>query len=101
MEHTADEQPAPRERIGSRAWVRTVGLVGGGLLAGGILAGTVSATAAEGTTTPEVTQEQGTTSAEDCPEGGARGDAGTLPGSGTDEATPESSTESTDVGSAA
>jgi hypothetical protein len=26
----AMEQPARRERIGSRAWVRTVGLVGGG-----------------------------------------------------------------------
>ena len=88
MNDTTAEQPAPRERIGSRAWVRTVGLVGGGLLAGGILTGTVTATAAEDSTTdtPSVTQEEGTTTdgttaPEDCPEG-ARGDAGTTPESG-------------------
>ena len=87
MDNVTDEQPAPRERVGSRAWVRTVGLVGGGLLAGGILAGTLTANAAtdESTTpTPSVTQEEGTTGTtapEDCPEGagGPRGGTGTAP----------------------
>jgi hypothetical protein len=45
------QQPPQRERIGSRAWVRTAGLVGGGLVAGGILAGTLSANAATDSTT--------------------------------------------------
>ena len=40
------QQPPQRERVGQRAWVRTVGLVGGGLVAGGILAGTLTANAA-------------------------------------------------------
>jgi len=44
MDDTTAEQRPRRERIGSRPWVRTVSLVGGGLPAGGILAGTLSAT---------------------------------------------------------
>jgi hypothetical protein len=88
MDDVTSEQPQPRERVGFRAWVRTVGLVGGGLMAGGILAGTLSANAAtddSSTTTPSVTQEQGTTTggtttdgtrAGDCPaDGGATGSA--------------------------
>jgi hypothetical protein len=43
---TTDETPGRRERIGSRAWVRSAGLIGGGLVVGGILAGTISANAA-------------------------------------------------------
>jgi hypothetical protein len=84
MEDTT--QPAHRERIGSRAWVRTVGLVGSGLVAGGILAGTMTANAATddgSTSTPSVTQEQSTTqdgaTPEDCPEG-----TGTAPDSSAD-----------------
>jgi len=100
MDNVTDEQPAPRERVGSRAWVRTFGLVGGGLLAGGILAGTLTANAAtdESTTpTPSVTQEEGTTGTtapEDCPEGagGPRGGTGTAPDGTT---TPESTTPGT------
>ncbi len=63
------QQPPQRERVGQRAWVRTVGLVGGGLLAGGILAGTLTANAAtdEGTDS-STTQEEG--AATDCPGGG-------------------------------
>jgi hypothetical protein len=75
-ENVEEQQPARRERVGSRAWVRTVGLVGGGLMAGGILAGTLSANAAtdDGTaSSTSVTQEDGTTSTAttpaDCPEG--------------------------------
>ena len=96
MDDTTGSQPQVRERVGSHAWVRTVGLVGSGLVAGGILAGTLTATAAtdEGTTsTPSVTQEQGTTTEdgtttdgttapEDCPEGA--GGSGTSPDSSTD-----------------
>ena len=41
MDEHQDQQPA-RERTGSRAWGRTVGLIGGGLMAGGILAHLVS-----------------------------------------------------------
>jgi hypothetical protein len=40
------QQPARREGLGHRTWVRGVALVGGGLVAGGILAGTLSANAA-------------------------------------------------------
>ena len=79
----AVEQPDRRERVGSRAWVRTVGLVGSGLVAGGIMAGTLTATAAtdEGSTsTPSVTQEEAaaadSTTPGDCPqEGGTQGTA--------------------------
>jgi hypothetical protein len=39
-------QPAQREGLGHRAWIRGVALIGGGLVAGGILAGTLSANAA-------------------------------------------------------
>jgi hypothetical protein len=102
MENLTGEQPAPRERIGSRAWVRTVGLVGGGLVAGGILAGTLTANAATDestTTTPSVTQEEGTTGTttpEDCPEGaGPRGGTSTAPDGSTtpdDGTTPDDST---------
>ena len=63
MDEHQEPQPV-RERTGSRAWGRTIGLVGGGLLAGGILAGTMTANAATGdtgTSVPSVTQEQGTT----------------------------------------
>jgi hypothetical protein len=73
------QQPPQRERVGQRAWVRTVGLVGGGLVAGGILAGTLTANAAtdEGTST-STTQEDG--AAMDCPGGGPRGDEEELTG---------------------
>jgi len=73
------QQPPQRERVGRRAWVRTVGLVGGGLVAGGILAGTLTANAAtdEGTST-STTQEDG--AATDCPGGGPRGDEEELTG---------------------
>ena len=92
----ATDQPARRERVGGHAWVRTVGLVGGGLLAGGILAGTFSASAAttdESTTSPpSVTQEEGTTTdgttaPEDCPDGamGGPGGRGTTDGSSSTE----------------
>ena len=108
MENLTDEQPAPRERIGSRAWVRTVGLVGGGLVAGGILAGTLTANAATDestTTTPSVTQEEGTTGTtapEDCPEGaGSRGGTSTAAGrqhrAGATSTTPESGAVATEV----
>src|SRR5688572_3651961 len=40
-----EQQPVVRERIGKRAWVRSVALVGSGLIAGGILAGTLTADA--------------------------------------------------------
>jgi hypothetical protein len=46
MDDTTDEKPGRRETIGSRAWVRSAALIGGGLVAGGILAGTISANAA-------------------------------------------------------
>ena len=82
-----DETPQPpqRERIGSRAWVRTAGLVGGGLVAGGILAGTLSANAATDdptTSVPSYSTEDGATSGGtapgDCPEGAGTGaDEGT------------------------
>jgi hypothetical protein len=55
------EQPKAtlRERIGQRAWVRSVALVGGGVIAGGIIAGTVTATAAdEGGTGPDSSTSQ-------------------------------------------
>jgi hypothetical protein len=77
-----DETPQPpqRERIGSRAWVRTAGLVGGGLVAGGILAGTLTANAATDdstTSVPSYSTEDGATSGggapEDCQEGAGRG----------------------------
>jgi hypothetical protein len=43
----APPKPTMRERIGRRAWVRSVALVGSGLLVGGIVAGTVTANAAD------------------------------------------------------
>ncbi len=47
-----------RERIGRRAWVRSVALVGSGLIAGGVVAGTVTASAAEDVPAdPTATQE--------------------------------------------
>ena len=60
-EPTEQQKPTWRERIGQRAWVRSVALVGGGVIAGGIIAGTVTATAAEDRsgTTPSTTQEDG------------------------------------------
>jgi hypothetical protein len=104
MDDSTDQQPTRRERVGGHAWVRTVGLVGGGLLAGGILAGTFSASAAttdEGTTTPpSVTQQEegattdGTTAPEDCPDGGTGGrgtpgERGTPPGGDEGSSTEE------------
>ena len=44
---TAQQKPSWRERIGHRAWVRSVALVGSGLVVGGIVAGTVAANAAD------------------------------------------------------
>jgi hypothetical protein len=53
------QQPAPRERIGRRAWVHSAALVGGGLIVGAIIAGTVTATAAdEGNTSPDSSTSQ-------------------------------------------
>ena len=55
------QQPAQRERIGHRAWIRSTAMVGGGLIAGGILAGTLTANAATdhgSTSTPSTTQAQ-------------------------------------------
>ena len=49
MDENMEQQQGRRERIGSRPWVRTVGLLGGGLIAGGILAGTLTANAATDT----------------------------------------------------
>jgi hypothetical protein len=43
------EQPGRRERMGSRPWVRSAAMIGGGLVAGGILAGTLTANAATDT----------------------------------------------------
>jgi hypothetical protein len=40
------EQSGRRERMGSRPWVRSAAMIGGGLVAGGILAGTLTANAA-------------------------------------------------------
>lgn len=94
------QQPPQRERVGQRAWVRTVGLVGGGLVAGGILAGTLSANAAtdESTTSvPSYTQEGTTT-----PDGGpARKGAGPGGQGGrmADGDCPEDAAGSTDEGS--
>ena len=44
------EQHGRRERMGSRPWVRSAAMIGGGLVAGGILAGTLTANAATGDT---------------------------------------------------
>ena len=55
------QQPAQRERIGHRAWIRSTAMVGGGLIAGGILAGTLTANAATddgSTSAPSTNQEQ-------------------------------------------
>ena len=55
------QQPAKRERIGHRAWIRSTAMVGGGLIAGGILAGTLTANAATddgSTSAPSTNQEQ-------------------------------------------
>jgi hypothetical protein len=49
MDDITDEQSGRRERMGSRAWVRSAAMIGGGLVAGGILAGTLSANAATDT----------------------------------------------------
>ena len=97
MDDTTGAQHQARERVGSRAWVRTVGLIGGGLMAGGILAGTVTANAATGEATaptPPAQEEvtRAATAAEgtsedvapaDCPDDGAGADAGTVPDGGT------------------
>jgi aryl-alcohol dehydrogenase-like predicted oxidoreductase len=101
MDDTTDQQPAPRERIGPRARVRTVGLIAGGLLAGGILTGTMTANAATDTgttTTPSVTQEEsattddGSTAApEDCPEGAGPDSGSTAPSTGEESAPAEPS----------
>jgi hypothetical protein len=46
MNEIHDEQLGRRERVGSRPWVRSAAMIGGGLVAGGILAGTLTANAA-------------------------------------------------------
>ncbi len=98
MDDTTGAQHQARERVGSRAWVRTVGLIGGGLMAGGILAGTVTANAATGEATaptPPAQEEvtRAATAAEgtaedvapaDCPDDGAGANTGTVPGSGAE-----------------
>ena len=60
-EPTQQQKATWRERIGRRAWVRSVALVGGGVIAGGIIAGTVTATAAEDDSGPtsSTSQEDG------------------------------------------
>jgi hypothetical protein len=63
---TEQRQASVRERIGRRAWVRSVALVGSGLVAGGILAGTLTAVAAD--------DERSTSDSSTSREEGARGD---------------------------
>ncbi|MCW2700201.1 MAG: exported protein of unknown function [Blastococcus sp.] len=46
MDDMTDDQSGKRARVGSRPWVRSAALIGGGLVAGGILAGTLTANAA-------------------------------------------------------
>jgi hypothetical protein len=56
------QQPVVCERVGRRAWVRSVALVGSGLVAGGILAATLTAVAADdetGTAGSSTVQEEG------------------------------------------
>ena len=52
-------RPGLRERIGRRAWVRSVALVSGGLVAGGIIAGTITANAADEGTGRDSSTSQG------------------------------------------
>ena len=68
----ATQQPSLRERVGRRAWVRSVALVGGGLVAGGILAGTITANAA--TDDETTTGSSSSVSQEDGPHGHRGGD---------------------------
>jgi hypothetical protein len=66
------EQPGRRERMGSRPWVRSAAMIGGGLVAGGILAGTLTANAATGDTAAAATSySQAAGGATEAPTGGA------------------------------
>jgi hypothetical protein len=66
------EQPGRRERMGSRPWVRSAAMIGGGLVAGGILAGTLTANAATGDPATTGTSATSSYSAEGgVPAGGA------------------------------
>jgi len=90
------QQPPQRERLGQRAWVRTVGLVGGGLVAGGILAGTLTANAAtdESTTSVPSSSQDGTTA----PDSGTTTERGAPGGRVAGEDCPEDAAGSTDEG---
>ncbi len=66
------EQPGRRERMGSRPWVRSAAMIGGGLVAGGILAGTLAANAATGDTAAAATSySEAAGGATEAPPGGA------------------------------
>ena len=66
------EQAGRRERMGSRPWVRSAAMIGGGLVAGGILAGTLTANAATGDTAAAATSySQAAGGATEAPTGGA------------------------------
>ena len=65
------EQTGRRERMGSRPWVRSAAMIGGGLVAGGILAGTLSANAATGDTAATSSYSQAAGGATEGPAGGA------------------------------
>jgi hypothetical protein len=64
-DNTTEQQPAGRERMGRRAWVRSTALIGTGLVAGGILAGTLTATAADTGTTAADSTSSSTTEDQD------------------------------------
>jgi hypothetical protein len=81
------EQPGRRERMGSRPWVRSAAMIGGGLVAGGILAGTLTANAATGDTAAAATSySQAAGGATEGPTGGA-------PTGNTDPSQPQRSDE--------
>jgi predicted nucleic acid-binding Zn-ribbon protein len=81
------EQPGRRERMGSRPWVRSAAMIGGGLVAGGILAGTLTANAATGDTAAAATSySQAAGGATEAPTGGA-------PTGNTDPSQPQRSDE--------
>jgi hypothetical protein len=71
---TPQQKPTLRERIGRRAWVRSVALVGGGVLVGGIIAGTVTANAADDGSPDSSTSQEDTRPGHG---GGHRGPHGT------------------------
>jgi hypothetical protein len=84
------EQPGRRERMGSRPWVRSAAMIGGGLVAGGILAGTLTANAATGDTTAAATSA---TSYSQAAGGATEGPAGGAPTGDADPSQPQRSDE--------